>query len=123
MKGADILAEAVPGILASHGQAKVVFVGDGDSKMHCDHRANELGVSHACKFLGSKSGGELVDLFKACDCVVVPSRNEPFGLVVLEAWAAGKPVVASDQVGCPVVHGHDGWVVSCTPEGLTWGVS
>lgn len=122
MKGADILAEAVPGIVQAHNGAKVVFVGDGDSKMHCDFRTKELGVAHACRFLGPRSGGELVDLFKACDCVVVPSRNEPFGLVVLEAWAAGKPVVASDQVGCPVAHGSDGWTVSCSPEGIVWGV-
>jgi len=123
MKGADVLAEAVPGILEAHKNAKVVFVGDGDCKMHCDHRSKELGVEGACRFLGPRSGAELVDLFKACDCVAIPSRNEPFGLVVLEAWAAGKPVVASDQVGCPVAHGHDGWTVSCTPEGIVWGVS
>mmetsp|Transcript_31850 Transcript_31850/g.93165 ORF Transcript_31850/g.93165 Transcript_31850/m.93165 type:complete len:386 (+) Transcript_31850:73-1230(+) len=123
MKGADILAEAVPGILAAHGGTKVVFVGDGDSKMHCDHRTKELGVEGACRFLGARNGDELANLFKACDCVVVPSRNEPFGLVVLEAWAAGKPVVASDQVGCPVAHGHDGWTVSCTAEGIAWGVA
>lgn len=122
MKGADVLAEAVPGIVGAHGNAKVVFVGDGDSKLHCDHRTKELGVSGSCRFLGPKSGAELAELFKACDVVVVPSRNEPFGLVVLEAWAAGKPVVASDQVGCPVAHGEDGWKVSCSPEGIVWGV-
>jgi len=123
MKGADLLTEAVSGILGAHGDAKVVFVGDGDAKMHGDHRSQELGVGHACRFLGPKSGDEMVDIFKACDCVVVPSRNEPFGLVVLEGWAAGKVVVVSDQVGCPVTHGHDGWIVACTPEGIVWGVS
>lgn len=122
MKGADLLLEAVPAILQAHGQTKVVFVGDGDAKMHCDFRAKELGVSGACRFLGAKGGQELVDLFKACDLVCVPSRNEPFGLVVLEAWSAGKPVVASENVGCPVDHGQNGFVVACTSEGMAWGV-
>jgi len=122
MKGADLLLEAVPDILGAHGDAKVVFVGDGDAKMHCDHRSHELGIAHATRFLGSKGGQELVDLYKACDAVCVPSRNEPFGLVVLEAWAAGKPVVASDQVGCPITHQHEGLIVSCTKEGVAWGV-
>ncbi len=41
----------------------------------------------------------MVDLYKAADVVCVPSRNEPFGIIILEAWAAGKPVVASRATG------------------------
>eukprot|EP00440_Ansanella_granifera_P008369 gb/GFBE01009066.1/.p1 GENE.gb/GFBE01009066.1/~~gb/GFBE01009066.1/.p1 ORF type:complete len:395 (+),score=97.90 gb/GFBE01009066.1/:1-1185(+) len=122
LKGSDILVEAMPSILGCHGGAKAVFVGDGDAKMHGDHRSRELGIDGSCRFLGSKKGQELIDLYKACDVVCVPSRNEPFGLIVLEAWAAGKPVVASDQVGCPVDHWSNGLTVSCTPEGIAWGV-
>eukprot|EP00929_Paragymnodinium_shiwhaense_P052141 TRINITY_DN26130_c0_g1_i1.p1 TRINITY_DN26130_c0_g1~~TRINITY_DN26130_c0_g1_i1.p1 ORF type:complete len:385 (+),score=64.80 TRINITY_DN26130_c0_g1_i1:83-1237(+) len=123
MKGGDLLVEAVPGIVACHSNAKVVFVGDGDNKLHCDHRSKELGVEGCCRFLGARSGSELVNLFKVCDCVVVPSRYEPFGLTVSEAWAAGKVVVASDRVGCPVSHGHDGWIVEASPDGIRWGVT
>jgi glycosyltransferase involved in cell wall biosynthesis len=122
LKGADLIVEAMPEILGFNGDIKAVFVGDGDAKMHCDHRAKELGVAHATRFLGTKNGQELIDLYKACDAVCVPSRNEPFGLTVLEAWAAGKPVIASDQVGCPVTDGVEGRVVSCSPEGVAWGV-
>jgi len=121
LKGADIIIEAMPSILGNHGAAKAVFVGDGDAKLHCDHRSRELGIDGSCRFLGSKKAQELVDLYKACDLVVVPSRNEPFGIIVLEAWAAGKPVVVSDQVGCPVDMWSNGLVVSCTPEGFAWG--
>ena len=63
MKGGDILIEAVPDILGCHGDAKVIFVGDGDNKMHCDHRAKELNVEGSCRFLGARSGEELVNLF------------------------------------------------------------
>merc|ERR1712060_355831 len=122
LKGSDLIVEAMPSILGAHGAAKAVFVGDGDAKMHCDHRSRELGVDGSCRFLGAKRGQELTDLYKACDVVIVPSHNEPFGLVVLEAWAAGKPVVVSDQVGCPVDHWSNGLIVSCTDEGIAWGV-
>jgi len=121
LKGSDIIIEAMPSILAKHGGAKAVFVGDGDAKLHCDHRSKELGIEGSCRFLGQKKGQELIDLYKACDMVVVPSRNEPFGIIVLEGWAAGKPVVVSDQVGCPVDMWENGLIVSCTPEGFSWG--
>jgi glycosyltransferase involved in cell wall biosynthesis len=41
------------------------------------------------------AGRDLADAYAACDLFALPSRHEPFGLVVLEAWSAGKPVVAS----------------------------
>jgi len=44
---------------------------------------------------------ELVDAYHAADVCLLPSRHEPFGIVVLEAWAAGKPVVASRVGGIP----------------------
>merc|ERR1719226_447002 len=100
LKGSDLIVEAMPGILQAHGSAKAVFVGDGDAKMHCDHRSKELGVEGSCRFLGAKRGQELVDLYKACDVVVVPS-----------------------QVGCPVNEWENGLVMSCTPEGFAWGCS
>lgn len=52
-------------------------------------------------------------LFKSCDAVVIPSRNEPFGIVVLEAWSSGKPVVAT-KCGGPrdfVNPDHTGYLV------------
>jgi len=51
------------------------------------------------RFLGHRSGDELVRLFHIADAVCVPSRNEPFGIVVSEAWNAGKPVIASQNGG------------------------
>src|SRR5690606_18993303 len=99
-KGPDILLEAVPGVPASRPDAKVVFAGDGDMRGYLEQRAHQLGVGHAVRFLGAMgANGALVDLFKSTDLLCVPSRNEPFGVVVLEAWAAGKPVVATQNGG------------------------
>jgi glycosyltransferase involved in cell wall biosynthesis len=124
-KGPDILLEAVPGILAHRGDAKVVFVGDGDMRGYLEARAHQLGVAHAVRFTGAMDAhGDLVNLFKSADVVCVPSRNEPFGMVVLEAWAAGKPVVVTRNGGPVdfVHHGEDGYVVYANPDSVCWGI-
>jgi len=65
-----------------------------------DQRIAGSGVASRIRRLGalSFSGTELADAYHACDLFVLPSRHEPFGIVVLEAWCAGKPVLVS-QVG------------------------
>ena len=98
-KGPDLLVEAIPYILRYYPDAKFVFNGDGEMRNEVERRAWQLGVTHATRFLGARNGGTLTDLYRASDVVCVPSRNEPFGLVVLEAWSAGKPVVVSKNGG------------------------
>jgi glycosyltransferase involved in cell wall biosynthesis len=125
-KGPDLLLEAVPGILSYRGDAKVVFVGDGDMRGALEQRAWQLGVAHAVRFLGAMgANGALVDLFRSTDVVCVPSRNEPFGVVVLEAWAAGKPVVVTENGGPRYLtsHGEDGLVVHPNPHSICWGIN
>ena len=112
-KGPDLLLEAVPGILEHRPDAKIVFVGDGDMRPYLEHRAWELGVHHAVRFLGAMGAwSDLENLYKSTDVVCVPSRNEPFGMVILEAWAAGKPVVVTENGGPRYFtsHGEDGFV-------------
>merc|ERR1712048_30309 len=124
-KGCDILIEAIPWILNFRGDAKFVIVGDGHLKASNEARAYSLGIGHAVCFTGSLKSGSahLKALFRACDAVVVPSRNEPFGIVVLEAWASGKPVVATTSGGPRdfVKPGEDGFLVSADPGSVAWG--
>ncbi len=94
-KGPDILVEALPELLEHHPKAKFVFAGDGDLRSGLEQRATALGVAPATRFVGHRGGRDLVSLFKSADVVCVPSRNEPFGIVILEAWSARKPVVAT----------------------------
>ena len=121
-KGPDLLVRAIPYILHHHSNAKFILSGDGDMRGHVEHLAHSLGVAHACRFYGVFSRGEVADLYRACDCVAVPSRNEPFGLVVLEAWAAGKPVIATHNGTEFVWHDINGLKVYPNPESIAWGV-
>lgn len=123
-KGPDLLLEAIPNILKYYPHAKFVFVGDGEMRASVEQRARHLNVSNATRFVGVKCGGELIDLYKSCDMVCVPSRNEPFGIVVLEAWSAGKPVVATINGGPNefLRHEFSGLKVSPTPESISWGL-
>ncbi len=62
---------------------------------------------------------------KVNSLVVRPSaKDEPFGIVILEAWAAGKPVVATRNGGPRdfVSHGQDGYLVYDNPSSICWGV-
>ena len=123
-KGPDILADAIPMILHHYPNAKFVFAGDGEMRRDVENQVQSLGVGHATRFLGYQNGWILKDLFKAADCVCVPSRNEPFGIVILEAWSAGKPVVATASGGPSEIVWHDvnGLKTSDNAESVAWGV-
>lgn len=123
-KGPDLLVQAVPYVLRYYPHAKFIFAGDGEMRPWVEQRARELRLSHACRFVGFKSGGELTDLYKACDTVCVPSRNEPFGIVVLEGWSACKPVVVTVNGGPNefVWHEVNGLKIHPTPESAAWGL-
>jgi glycosyltransferase involved in cell wall biosynthesis len=123
-KSPDLLVETIPCVLKFYPNTKFVLAGDGEMRHEIEFRAHTLGVAHATRFVGFKSGWELIDLYKACDVVCVPSRNEPFGIVVLEAWSAGKPVVAS-QIGGPnefVWHEVNGLKIYPNIDSVCWGL-
>ena len=123
-KGMDMLVEAVPMVRASYPETKFIIIGGGPEKGAIVRRAHEVGAASAIVFLDSPSRPECIDLKRAADIVVVPSRNEPFGIVVLEAWAAGKPVVAT-LAGGPrefIWHDVNGFLVDANPGGLAHGI-
>jgi glycosyltransferase involved in cell wall biosynthesis len=123
-KAPDLLVEAIPAVLGQHPAAKFLFAGDGEMRGRLEQRVHELGVAYAVRFLGCRRGQELADLFKMPDVVCVPSRNEPFGIVILEAWSAGKPVVVTQNGGPAefVRHRVDGIKIHDQVESITWGL-
>lgn len=123
-KGMDLLVEAVPMVLGYFPSVKFIISGDGPDKDAVVNRANQLGVSHAIRFLGTLSRREYSELMRSVDILALPSRNEPFGIVALEAWAAGKPVVATTAGGPREFVWHDvnGFLVDANPGGLAHGI-
>ncbi len=123
-KGADILVESIRDILGKYPGTKFIFAGDGDQRGSLEARTRHLNIAHAVRFVGYKMGTELIKLFKLCDVVCVPSRNEPFGIVVLEAWSASKPVVVT-EIGGPkyyVEHEINGLKIFPRIDSVTWGI-
>ena len=123
-KAPDLLIEAIPYILSYYPAAKFIFVGDGDLKSSLENRAHQLKIAHSTRFLGYRSGKELTDLYKASDCVCIPSRNEPFGIVILEAWGAKKPVITTVNGGPSEFIWHDvtGLKIFANPDSIAWGI-
>ena len=120
----DLLLEAIPMVLNHHANAKFIYAAEGEMMPYLEKRIGELGIGHAIRFVGHVPRGEFVELMRACDVVAVPSRNEPFGIVVLEAWSAGKPVVATKTGGPDEFIDHDGngLKVYDNPESIAWGI-
>jgi glycosyltransferase involved in cell wall biosynthesis len=86
----------------------------GDGSMRADLAKMALADHRIC-CTGRLSGTALLDVYAAADVFVLPSRFEPWGLVINEAMACGLPVIATDRVGCVddlVIDGETGYVVS-----------
>jgi glycosyltransferase involved in cell wall biosynthesis len=123
-KGVDILIEAIPHVLNHVPTAMFVFAGDGEMRWDLERATKTRNLERNTRWLGKVSGERLRGLFKSCDAVCVPSRNEPFGIVILEAWSAHKPVVAT-VIGGPgefVRHDHTGFSINPNPDSVAWGI-
>jgi glycosyltransferase involved in cell wall biosynthesis len=123
-KGPDLLIDAIPMVLSAHPRANFVLAGEGDMRGSLEDRVRHLGVGESTRFLGHRKGEGLVRLYHDADVVCVPSRNEPFGIVVLEAWSAGKPVVVTDTGGPGeyVRHENNGLKIYPTSDSVAWGL-
>jgi len=124
-KGPDLLVEAAPEILSRHPDVVFVYVGRGQMTDYLQRRAAQLGVLGSFRFLGFLPHWEFLEKLNSCDLVCVPSRNEPFGMVLLEAWAAGKPVVASSVggLGENIDHMVNGYKVNPDSGSVARGIS
>ncbi len=111
VKGHRYLLQALPTLLATYPRLRLWVAGEGSLRPRLAQQAASLGVAETVDFLGYRD--DVPSLLAACDLVVLPSLEESFGLVVLEAMAAGKPVVATRVGGIPEVMAgsENGWLV------------
>lgn len=93
-KGHDELLDAWPAVRERVPSARLIVVGDGADRGRLEARARELGLAEAVLFTGFVDAPTLAELYRRCALFVLPSRDEGFGLVYLEAMAAEKPCVA-----------------------------
>jgi glycogen(starch) synthase len=98
-KGVHDLITALPRIRRTHPGTRLVVAGRGRQAAALVTLARKHRVLRAVDFVGHLSDRELVAGMAAADVVVLPSRYEPFGIVALEAAAAGAPLVASTTGG------------------------
>lgn len=123
-KGAHVLIDALPKVRAQYHDAKLIIVGGGN-KDHLIRQANDLGVGRHVFFTGFVPDDILLRIYKVIDVACFPSLYEPFGIVALEAMAAGVPVVVSDAGGLKEVVQHDvsGLVTwAGNSDSLAWGI-
>ncbi len=92
-KGFDTLLRAVSRV----PNVYLWLAGEGPLRGELEALAEQLGIKPRVRFLGWRDDVEA--LFAAADLFVSPSRHEPLGNVVIEAWAQGVPVVATDTLG------------------------
>lgn len=109
-KGLDVLLEAMPRILAADSKVKVVIAGKGPHLEELRQRAYQLGIYNRVYFTGYIDDNTRNALYQSAAAAIFPSLYEPFGIVALEAMAAGTPVIVSDTGGMSEIirHGFNG---------------
>lgn len=126
-KGPQVLLRAVAELLRrdpARDMRVIMCGGPSGAQATVEHYmelARSLGICHRVRFLDPRPPEELVAIFQAADVVAVPSYNESFGLVAIEAQACGTPVIAARVGGLPIaVRDGETGVLVADHEPETW---
>ena len=98
-KGIDILLKAWKKVQEQFPKARLVIGGGGQAVSKAVEWCKACGVSETVTFAGALDRAEVIRQMQNCDCFVLPSRYETFGVVYIEAMACGKPVIAAANGG------------------------
>ena len=123
-KGLYVLLDAMPQILAAYPNTRLLIAGKASEQLRPN--VERLGISEQVALLGFISDEERNCLYHAVDAAIFPSLYEPFGIVALEAMAAGCNVIASavGGLGEVVQHLHNGLtVLPGQPQSIAWAVN
>ena len=110
-KGLDLL---LPALAKTSDDIRLVIVGEGAEKENLLHQARELGIEERIDFRGFVEGAPLRELYHTSDIFVLPTREDCFGLVILEAMCASLPVISSkyaDGAFDLVEEGKNGYII------------
>jgi glycosyltransferase involved in cell wall biosynthesis len=111
IKGPRHLLKAMENVWHEHEDAVLVYIGKGELEVDLRAEAMKISANGRINFLGWRS--DIHEIMPVFDIFVLPSLNEGMGRVLVEAMAAGKPIVASNVGGIPdlVKHNHNGLLV------------
>jgi glycosyltransferase involved in cell wall biosynthesis len=99
-KGVGLLLEAFRNLLQGRrNDLRLLVAGDGVLRKYLLDKTKSMGIETKVRFLGAVSKAQVAELMKECDVLVLPSFRESFGIVLVEAMACGKPVVATRSGG------------------------
>jgi UDP-glucose:(heptosyl)LPS alpha-1,3-glucosyltransferase len=117
IKGLDAIMLALAKLKTQQHRFKLLVVGKGNVKKYTQ-MAREANISENVIFTGMLSKGKLIRLYMAGDVYVMLSKFDTFGMVVLEAMAAGLPVIISSNVGAKdiVREGKNGFIIGDTSD-------
>jgi glycosyltransferase involved in cell wall biosynthesis len=112
-KNLNVLIDALPQVVKAVPSARLVIAGDGPMRSEWEGKVCSLGLKEKIKFLGYVSESAKQRLLSNCSALVLPSIIEGFGLVILEAFASGRPVLVSNIESCReiVEDGVDGFLL------------
>ncbi len=113
VKGLEYLIEAISYVNQTEPNARLILAGDGPEKEKLERVASDLGLSNRVSFSGWVANEHIPTYMVASDVFVLPSLSEGFPNVLLEAMAAGLPIVATNVSGIPSIvdNGINGFVV------------
>ncbi|MCI0459252.1 MAG: glycosyltransferase family 4 protein [Gemmataceae bacterium] len=103
-KGHDVMIKALTSLRRIVPKVLYAIIGNGEERESLERLVNELGVRDQVQFLGELNDQQLIRCYQQCDLFVLPNRQvgrdiEGFGMVLVEAQACGKPVVAGASGG------------------------
>lgn len=100
-KGHDRIIEALPELLETLPDLVYLIVGEGDDRPRLEALARQAGIERQVVFAGAVDDAKLPDYYRAADGFVMPSVQEGFGIVFLEAAASGLKVIGGNEDGTP----------------------
>lgn len=111
-KGFDILLSAIS-LMKHRDEVLLAVIGDGPERERLERQARDLNIADHVRFLGEIPPKDMPRFFATIDLFVLSSRSEGRPNVVIEALAAGLPVISTDLPGVRdlVIHGDTGWLV------------
>ncbi len=116
IKGPDVLLKAAQKVMEYLPNTTFIFVGDGVSLQELVKSAQAINANGNIIFTGHLSGKVLNAMYRIANCLVVPSRYEPFGMVTLEAMICKTPVIVSNTGGLSEIVDHENTGLKVSPE-------